>query len=431
MAQPNRAAGKISNAETYREFARRVYETGIISDAWYDGVERFALDGVVLSQRQARDLYTAAERVAYLHQELAQILADDEKLLEGFYHLTDAQKLMWQSSGGLWHGMARADLFICEEGSIQCCELNSDTPSGQPEAVILNELLFEKHCAMHGALSDPNRSLRENFLRILRESHQARTNTELKRVGIVYPTELTEDLAMITMFARWLKDDGIETFVGSPYNLRRANGALEMLGNRVDLIFRHYKTDWWGERETVWRNSPEYWDTEPLYHALGILLEAEMHGEVTVVNPFGAVVTQNKFSLAFFWEEQKRFSFEAQEWIRLYIPETVRLENFALDQLRRERESWVLKSDYGCESRETVCGAFVTDEAWTKAIDEAKPERFVVQRFFRVKADSVNRLPNFGVYIFGGTAGGIFTRVGEKGTELSSVTVPTFISENS
>ncbi len=409
----------------YASFARDIYETGVISDPWFDGRERFGLRGVVLSTEVARSLMEAAERVTYLHQELVEILVENPSLLAEFYQLTPWQQLMWETAGGLWHGMARADLFVCEDGQIRCCELNSDTPSGQPEAVILNEMLKEAH----GRAFDPNAHLRERFVNVLRESHAKRTVDPLGVVGIIYPTELSEDLAMITLFSRWLERAGVRVVCGSPFNVRRTSRGIEVLGVAVDLILRHYKTDWWGERTPVWADAPEYPDPLPLDGPLSALVGAEMEGRVTVVNPFGAVVTQNKLSLAFFWEEQERFSKLARGWIRRYIPLTRRLNTLSPERLCAEREEWVLKSDYGCEGLETVCGPFVSQEAWEKAIEQALPGRFVAQRFFRAAADTEGRLANFGVYVLGGSACGFFTRLSHKSTEYTALTVPTFIKK--
>jgi glutathionylspermidine synthase len=412
----------------YAEFARAVYETGVLSDPWFDGNERFGLRGVVLSKRQAHALALAAERVAYVHQELVNILIEHPALLAEFYHLTPCQQGMWETAGGLWHGMARADLFICEDGSIACCELNSDTPSGQPEAVILNRLLYPAHLNTVGDVDDPNATLGARYVSMLRASHAKNTEAQLDAVGIIYPTELSEDLAMITLFTRWLEEAGVEVVRGSPFNLRRTERGLEVLGVPVNLIVRHYKTDWWGERVSVWNDATGYPDPEPLHAPLGALLAAETCGEVTVVNPFGSVVTQNKLSLAFLWEEGKRFSPRARKWIRQYIPETRRMERIGAARLLAERESWVLKSDYGCEGQETVCGSFVTEEVWRKTIEQARPEHFVAQRFFRVRPDESGRLPNYGVYVLGGRAGGFFTRLSRQGTEYTAVTVPTYIA---
>ena len=414
--------GRATSAD-YAAFARAIYETGVLSDPWLDGCERFGMDGIILSPKRAQALAEAAERVAYVHQELVQILLEHPVLLAEFYHLTDCQQVMWEAAGGLWHGMARADLFICPDGCIACCELNSDTPSGQPEAVLLNQLLHDRH----GAVDDPNAGMGERFVRVLRESHAKLTDRPLLTVGIIYPTELTEDLGMITLFTRWLKAAGVRVVCGSPFNLHRTTHGIEVLGVAVDLIVRHYKTDWWCERIPVWADAPDYPDPEPLYEPLSALLSAEINNEVTVVNPFGSVVTQNKLSLAFFWEEQQRFSPRAQGWIRRYLPETYRMTSLSQERLRKEREDWVLKSDYGCEGQETVCGAYVSSEIWDKTIEQAQPQHFVAQRFFQVESDELGRLANYGVYLFGGSAGGFFTRLSHQSTGYSAVTVPTYI----
>ncbi len=412
----------------YAAFARAVYETGVLSDPWFDGRERFGMRGVVLAPRLARELAEAAERVAYVHQELVDILFEHPPLLADFYHLTECQQAMWESAGGLWHGMARADLFVCEDGRITCCELNSDTPSGQPEAVLLNRLLRDSQSVGRAEVDDPNASMGERYVGMLRESHAKSTDRPLATVGVIYPTELTEDLALITLLTRWLEAAGFAVVAGSPFNLRRTARGVEVLGVHVDLIVRHYKTDWWGERVPVWKDAADYPDPEPLYDALGALLAAESNGEVTVVNPFGSVVTQNKLSLAFMWEEQERFSPRARAWIRQYIPETFRLTSLDPHRLRNEQDGWVIKSNYGCEGEETVCGPFVSREVWEKTLAQAHARQFVAQRFFRVKADESERLANYGVYLIGGTAGGYFTRLSRQSTGYGAVTVPTYVA---
>ncbi|MBX7222181.1 MAG: glutathionylspermidine synthase family protein [Blastocatellia bacterium] len=412
---------------SYAEFAQALYQTGILSDPWFDGNERFRLEGIRLTSDTLRQLAKTAERVAYLHQELVEILLEHPELVAEFYHLTPCQQAMWETSGGEWHGMARADLFLCEDGRVLCCELNSDTPSGQPEAVVLNQLLHNHN----GQPEDPNAGFAARFLEMLQESHAKRTDQPLAQVGIIYPTELTEDLGMMTLFRRWLEAAGIQVVVGSPFNLHRTADRLEILGVPVDLVVRHYKTDWWGERLPVWADQAEFPDPDPLYGPLKTLLKAELDGVVTVVNPFGAVVTQNKFSLAFFWEEIARFSPRSARWIRKHIPETYRMTTVPLELLRAERERWVLKSDYGCEGAETVVGPFVSDEIWHKSLDMAFPEHFVVQRFFHVKPDAAGWLPNFGVFVLGGSTAGFFTRLSPKSTGYDAVTVPTFVANSS
>lgn len=407
----------------YVSLAQAVYQTGILSDPWLDGRERFALNGVMLTPHLAHRLAQAAERVAFLHQELVNILLTYPELVTQFYQLTTCQQAMWEASGGLWHTMARADLFVSSTGRIYCCELNSDTPSGQPEAVLLNQLLQERHVDTF----DPNTNFSPRFIAVLKESHSKRTSQPLQTVGIIYPTELTEDLAMIMLFRQWLEQAGIKVVLGSPYNLSATTQGVSVLGEPVDLIIRHYKTDWWGERLPVWTDALDYVDAEPLYTPLAALLQADIAGQVTICNPFGAVITQNKFSLAFFWEHHKLFSAQARRWIKQYLPETYRLTTMNYTQLRNEQNAWVLKSDYGCEGAETICGAYVSPEVWANALDMAIPAHFVVQKFFQAAQNVQGMIANYGVFLLGGTAAGYFTRLAATSTQYDALTVPTYI----
>ena len=142
---------------SYGELARMLYATCIISDPWIAGRERFRLSGLTLTLEQAAQLQEAAERIGYLHHELTQIVLAQPELLDDFYALTPYQKAMWLQSEGRWHGIARVDLFLCADGEIRSCEMNSDTPSGEAEAVLLNQLLHP----YHPATSNPNADLPE------------------------------------------------------------------------------------------------------------------------------------------------------------------------------------------------------------------------------------------------------------------------------
>jgi glutathionylspermidine synthase len=414
----------------YGEFARMLYATGVISDPWLNGRERFRLQAALLTNAQAESLRTVAERVGLLYHELTEVVLRYPVLLDQFFQLTPWQKAMWLASAGRWHGIARVDLFICTDGRVRACEMNSDTPSGEAETVLLNGLLHP----FHPGTIDPNTEFAESFWQMLVASHQARLlragqafDGAPQNIAIIYPTDLPEDLSMIAIYKNWLEGCGCRVLLGSPFNLGLdKSGRVTVLGEAVDLIIRHYKTDWWSERELVWTNQAEFPDPDPLERELSLLLAAENEARVTVVNPFGAVVTQNKLSLALMWERRELFSAQAQEWIAEHIPETRRLTSFAGVEL--PREEWVLKSDYGCEGDSVVCGPFVKPLDWRMALTAAIPRHWVAQRFFEVAPLADGLLPNYGVYLLGGRAAGFYTRLSAQATNYTAVTAPTFIS---
>ena len=203
------------------------------------------------------------------------------------------------------------------------------------------------------------------------------------------------------------------------------------MGEAVDLIIRHYKTDWWSERETIWTNQAPFADPDPLSRELTLLLEAENEGRVTVVNPFGAVVTQNKFAMALMWERRELFSEQAQGGIAEYIPETRRLIAMSHEELNRDE--WVLKSDYGCEGDSVLCGPFV-NRGLAIGAGDGDPGALDRAAVFEVAPIDDGQggeaaLPNYGVYLIGGRAAGFYTRLSQKATNYASVTAPTFISQ--
>ncbi|HEY3357589.1 MAG TPA: glutathionylspermidine synthase family protein [Polyangia bacterium] len=405
---------------TYADFAAEMMRTSILSDPWLDGVERFRLRGLVLPAARDAALRTAAEGVGLVLEELAAIVWREPALLDEYFRLTPYQKLMWYAARGAWHGIARADLFELEGGGIACCEVNSDTPSGQAECVLLNRLLV----AEHPAATDPNVELHPRFVAMVRAAH----GRPVARVGILYPTEFTEDLSMIALYRQWLEAEGIAVVLGSPFNLGLAGGRLTLMGEPIDAMIRHYKTDWWGERLPAWYDQEPFPDAEPLDQQLAWALDAAAAGTTTIINPFGAVITQNKLGLAYMHEHKDRFSAEAQAIIDAHIPETRRLIGFDRAQLRAERADWVLKSDYGCEGAETLVGAFTSETEWHQALEMAIPERWVAQRFFRVLPDEAGELPNIGVYLVGGVAAGFYTRLSTGATNYRAKTAPTFVT---
>lgn len=414
----------------YGEFARMLYATNTLSDPWLRGKERFRLQPVVLSQSQADQLSIAAERVGALFNEVSEIVLDQPELLDEFFVLTPFQKAMWLAAEGRWHGIARVDLFICTDGVIRACEMNSDTPSGEAEAVLLNQLLHP----FYPNTTNPNTNFPEQFWQMLVASHRARLTdgSNPQSVAIIYPTDLPEDLSMIACYKNWLEERGCRVTLGSPFNLvLDKERRLTVMGEPVDLILRHYKTDWWGEREIVWTNQAEFLDPDPLDRELLLLLEAENESRVTVVNPFGSVVTQNKLAMALMWERQELFSAEAREWIAELIPETRRVTELDLHQLKREE--WALKSVYGCEGDSVICGAFAKPQDWELALATLIPRHWIAQRFFEVapiedEQTAEKMLPNYGVYLLGGQAAGFYTRLSKKATDYTALTAPTFIA---
>ena len=180
----------------YMDFAEKLYESCIITDAWIEGRARFTLEPVIISDKKYNLLKSASEEIGFLYEELCKIIWTKPELID-YFHLTPYQKLLWFTSGGLWHGISRLDMFIIDDGSIKMCEMNSDTPSGEAETVLINEL-FEDDFKEH---INPNKEFKSHFMNMIdRFSQDVKADKSKLTVGIVYPTEMTEDLSMIKLY---------------------------------------------------------------------------------------------------------------------------------------------------------------------------------------------------------------------------------------
>ncbi len=401
----------------YADFAKRIVASGIVTDPWLAGAPRFREEPVVLSAAEARAMSRAAEAIAEVYNELCLLVADDPESLDSFFCLTPFQKAMWMSSVPLWHGLARADVFVTGEG-LQIAELNCDTPTGEAEAIVLGALAAKE------GLVDPNTKLASRIVDVAEVFADARGGT----LGLVYPTELPEDLSLVRLYKKAFEERGWSLVLGSPYNLAYDGERLRLFDTPIDLVVRHYKTDWWSERQSAW-DDEDVPDAAPLDEPLEAVLAAMLDGKCAVMNPFGAVVPQNKRAMAFMWERIHRFSAKSQDVIRELVPPTRRLEAIHREQLLAQKDDWVLKSDYGAEGDEVVIGRLVTPDVWQASLEHARPGRWIVQRYFEALTDDTGASVNHGVFVVAGETAGFYARVQAGATDESALSAPLLVRE--
>lgn len=410
----------------YDAFASRIVASGVILDPWLEGEPRFD-DGIfLLDPSQARGLLRAGADTAFVYDELVQLVLDDLAALDTHFCFSPVRRAMFELQAPLWHGVARADVFPTAEG-LQITELNSDTPTGEPEALVLGMLAREDR----PDLDDPCFALGAAIVRAGNSLSEALLDDKahkLRSVAIVYPTEFTEDLSLVRLYRGLFEAAGYQVVLGSPYNLwRDDDGFVRLFETRVSLVLRHYKTDWWSERESVWLDE-DLVDKSPLVEPLRTLLVAAHEKRVAIMNPFGAVLTQNKRAMAFMWERIHRFSTRSQKIIEALVPYTARLEAVHAEQLLADKDGWVLKSDYGAEGDEVIIGKNTADALWQESLRQARPGRWIAQRFFDAKTDELGRVRNHGVFIVAGEPCGIYTRVQAGPTDAHALSVPTMVS---
>ncbi len=416
----------MSAARPYEALAKDLLATGIITDPWLDGAPRFEEAPIVLTADQATTLADAGRAIGKVYDEGVRLVSDEPDLLDDFFALTPVQKAMFASSYPMWHGIARADLFFTDDG-LAMTELNCDTPTGEAEAVVLGALA----CKGRSDLVDVNEGLRDAFVSMIGALKDAFVGHDApRRAGIVYPTEFTEDLALVRLYRTWLEGAGYSVALGSPYNLttREGDPTARLFDEPVSVLLRHYKTDWWSERASAW-DDEVLADQAPLLDPLRVAFDALASRKTVTVNPFGAVLAQNKRMMAFFWEHIHRFSVRAQDTIRSLVPVTSRLETLHPELLRAQRDEWVIKSDYGAEGDEVLVGRLTAPDVWEKSLAHARKGRWVAQRYFDAVKDTRGRTTNLGVFLVAGRPAGLYGRVHLGATDAGALSVPVVLEK--
>lgn len=408
----------------YDAYARRIRAYGLLTDPWLYGAPRFRQEPVVLEEREARAMARASEAIAEVYNEVCLLVMDRPALLDDFFGLSSFQKAMWLASAPLWHGVARADVFKVD-GGFQIAELNSDTPTGEAEALTLGVLGREDH----PGLVDPSEGLGEKIVdaALAMAGEMLGGAPAARCAAVIYPTELPEDLGLVRLYQRVFEARGWDVVLGSPYNVTYDDArGVSVFGKPTSLVLRHYKTDWWGERESAWLDE-ELEDPAPLEEPLHAVLSGLLEGRVAVVNPFGSVVSQNKRAMAFMWERIHELSQRAQATVRELVPPTKRLESMHKEQLAADKDGWVLKSDYGAEGDEVVIGKLVTQEEWGRSLALARPGRWIVQRYFEAETNAAGEVVNHGVYVVAGEAAGFYARVQRGATDETALSAPLLV----
>ena len=127
------------------------------------------------------------------------------------------------------------------------------------------------------------------------------------------------------------------------------------------------------------------------------------------------------------WELIHRFSKRSQGIIEKHVPYTSRLESIHKERLFADREGWVLKSAWGAEGDEVIVGRATTDDAWRTAITSARPGRWIAQRFFRALGKGGAEPLNYGVFLVGGVASGLYVRRETSATDDGAISVPVLV----
>jgi hypothetical protein len=244
-------------------------------------------------------------------------------------------------------------------------------------------------------------------------------------VGLIAPTEMTEDHNHLAWMQSRLESVGFRVVRGAPFNLQSFDGhRVGMFDVACDVILRHYRRTGGRSANPSWIDEAPPADAAPLDREIALLADAYAHGTLAVVNPFGTALSQNKRLLALAWEYPERFDAATLATARGAFPETRLLESMSPDVLRSERPDWVLKSDYGCEGEDVVVGTEVSDDIWNATLVAAPTGDWIAQRRFDPSRTERGDQVNLGVWMMGSMPSGIYARVSRGPTNGAALGAP-------
>jgi len=302
------------------------------------------------------------------------------------------------AAGPLGHPFfwGRFDFFERAGGGVAALEYNCDKPAGQREIWAAEEIGPARGNVNLGARSGFRRALARAWRR-----HAGRA-APLPRLVILCDPAHREEFRLAYLFGREAGTLGWQWDVVDPPSLGVASGRALAYGEPVDIVLRHYPTEYLYE----------------LPAAAGLL-----DARVLWLNDPRAVVAQAKSGFATLWmllrEHRWLTRAEARLVERCVPPTALASQSGWLDRARARPEDWVLKPVLGRYSERVTAGSLATSTEWQAALDaaEASPADWVVQAFVpprrRWLPSSGGERPgyvNWGVYLADGRPAGFCPR---------------------
>jgi len=381
----------------------------------------------------------AAETLWHLGERVAKMAAGDPAMLE-YLGLSDEEIRLAQIDPG--YGVAstagRADAFILPD-SLQFAEYNAESPAGPGYSQRLAELF--------ASVLDENAAMAA-----FRDRFTVRFYTPIPRLldallasyrdwgGTANPPRMAiVDWREVPTFSEFelLRDAfiaaGVPTLVCDPRDLAFDGRQLTANGERIDLVYRRVLIN------DIVARPDECRALIDAYRAKAVCVANTLRCKIAHKKAFFAVLTDPRYA--------QQFTSAEREVIAAHVPWTRIVGEDLAEEVRRRRESLVLKPNDEYGSTGVTLGWETTERAWDDAIATAVGEwkdagrLWVVQERITVRREPfpvceaqavVERtmLVDFAPYIFRGQVAGFLTRLSATG--LANVTsgggqVPAFV----
>lgn len=297
---------------------------------------------------------------------------------------------------------SRYDAFCREDGSIFFSEFNYDKPCAQREIAVSNMI-------------NPKNNPNSNFIEKFREGFnylckQFREPMKKLNVAVMVDPGHYEELHLAEFYIDVLKPLNCEFLIVGGKNIYTENGKVVAFGREIDVILRQFPTEYLFE-------IPEFEEILELYQA----------GKVLMINDPRAIIGQSKSLFATLWEMvEKEHEILTLEEIRVIydtIPYTKVFEPGMIEQLRQNKDKYVIKASFGRYSEEVYIGKLYLEKEWEELIKyvSTNEKLHIVQDFCQIRSEKVLKFNgsfyeetkafgNFGIYLVNGDFAGVSLR---------------------
>jgi len=343
-----------------------------------------ALRPHLLERKQFELLTRRAELVASALEKVAAAAVESPALMDELGLTALEAKLALIDPGFSYSAItSRMDGFV-HGNQIKFVEYNAENPSSLSDQEGLNRLLFALQEMSTFAQRYRLRQFSpvEKLLETLLATYREWGGTDIPRIAIIDWHDVPTANEFVLLRDHFIMH-GIDTIICSPHALEYAGGKLRCGDFPIDLVYK---------RIIIHELLEHYDERHPL-------VQAYVHCDVCLVNPFRCKIMHKKASFELLTDEARQnwFTPEERKAIHHSVPWTRRLCDRCttyhqdkvelLDFVRQNRARLVIKpnDDYG--GRGVHLGFRLSESEWEQAIDSSLEEDCVVQEAVDLRAE--------------------------------------------